>query len=92
MSAINRYLKDHARAPVALGPLVADVRKGLANSQEDTRLLQERVPLPAQVACAILELREKLLREVRSGADPRLPLRREVVAKIAFYMFFNRGA
>ncbi len=32
LSAINRYLQDHARAPVALGPLVAGVRKGLANS------------------------------------------------------------
>ena len=32
LSAINRYLQDHAREPVALGPLVAGVRKGLANS------------------------------------------------------------
>jgi len=92
LSAINRYLQDHAREPVALGPLVARVRKGLANSQEDTRPLPERVPLPAQVACAILELGEQLLREIRSGTDPRVPLLRAAVATIASYMFFNRGA
>ncbi len=92
MSAINRYLQDHAGAPVALGPLVARVRKSLANSQEDTRPLPERVPLPAQVACDILELGEKLLREVRSGADPRVPLLRASVATIAFSVLFNRGA
>ncbi len=44
------------------------------------------------MACAILERGEKLLREVRSGSDPRLPLLRATVATIAFYMFFNRGA
>ncbi len=92
MSAINRYLQDHPRALVALCPLIAGVRKGLANSHEDTRPIPERVPLPAQVACAILELGEKLLREVRSGADPRLPLLKTAIAMIAFYMFFKRGA
>jgi hypothetical protein len=33
MSAMNRYLHDHARPFLALGPLVAGVRKGLANRQ-----------------------------------------------------------
>ncbi len=64
-SAINRFLQDHARPPVAPGPLVAGVRKGLANSQEDTAPLPDRVPLPAPVAYAILELAEQLLSSIR---------------------------
>ena len=61
--AINWFLQDHALPPVALGPLVACVRKGLMNCQTDTVPLPERLPLPAPVALAILELGEKLLTE-----------------------------
>ena len=31
LSAINRFLSDHARAPMALGPMISSSRKGLAN-------------------------------------------------------------
>ncbi len=65
LSAINKFLQDHARPPVALGPLVAGVRKVLANSQEDTAHLPDRVPLPAPVAYAILKLAEQLLSSIR---------------------------
>ena len=43
---INKYLQDHAIPPVALGPLVSRVRKGLVNCQEDLAPLPQRLPLP----------------------------------------------
>jgi hypothetical protein len=92
LSAINRFLQDHALPPVALGPLVAGVRKGLMNCQTDTAPLPERLPLPAPVALAILELGEKLLPETDwDPEDPTLPVLRAAVATIASYVFFNRG-
>ena len=36
LSAINKFLQDHARPPVALGPLVSGVRKGLEKCQRDS--------------------------------------------------------
>ncbi len=91
LTTINKFLQDHALPPVALGPLVSGVRRGLTNSQEDSTPLLERMPLPAQVVCAILELAEHLLRSVRSQADPRVTLLRAACATITSYMFFNRG-
>ena len=60
LSAINRLLQDHARPPVALGPFVTGVRKGLANCQEDTAPQAKRLPLQAPVMLSILELAEGL--------------------------------
>ncbi len=93
-SATNRYLQDHAHPPVAIGPLVSGVRKGLANSQEDAAPLPElpeRGLLPAPVAYAILELAEHLLASIRVQSDHRVPLLRTSVATIAAYFFFNQG-
>ncbi len=61
LSAINMLLQDHARTPVALGPLVSGVRKGLANCHLDTTPQAKRMPLPAPVMLSILELAEHLL-------------------------------
>ena len=61
LSAINRLLLDNALPPVALGPLVTGVRKGLSNCQEDSQPRPQRLPLPAPVALAILELAKRLL-------------------------------
>ena len=92
LSAINRLLMDHALPPVALGPLVTGVRKGLSNCQEDSYPRPQRLPLPAPVALAILELAERLLRCVRwTPRDPNLLLLRAAAASIASYVFFNRG-
>ncbi len=69
------YLEDHALPPVALGPLVAGVRKGLMNYQTDTAPLPKRPSLPAPVALTILELGEKLLTETAENPkDPILPV------------------
>jgi hypothetical protein len=92
LSSINKYLQDHALPPVALGPLVAGVRKGLANCQEDLAPLPQRLPLPAPVALEILELAESLQLSVQfHWSDPDLDLLRAAVATITAYMFFNRG-
>ncbi len=55
LSAINKFLQDHARPPVALGPLVSGVRKGLEKYQRDANPTPKRLPLPAPVALSILE-------------------------------------
>ncbi len=61
LSAINKLLLDHALPPVALGPLVTGVRKGLSNCQERSQPRPQRVPLPAPVNLAILALAKRLL-------------------------------
>ena len=74
-----------------MGPLVTGIRKGLENCQEDTKPLPIRLPLPAPVALAILELAEKLLPTVHWDArDPKLLLLRAAIATITSYLFFNR--
>ena len=94
LSAINRFQKDHAIAPTALGPIIAAVRRGLGNSQVDMDPGDTRVPLPASVALAILEQGEALLHRVdwtASDPSPDLLLLRACVAVITAYVFFNRG-
>ncbi len=77
---------------VAIGPLVTGVRKGLSNCQEDSQPRPQRLPLPAPVALAILELAERLLLGVKWEAeDPSFLLLRATAASIASYLFFNRG-
>jgi hypothetical protein len=92
LSAINRFLSNHARAPMALGPMIKNVMKGLANCQQDLAPTLEWVPLPAPVALAILILAEKLLGTIQwDHSDQRLPLLRAYIASVSSYMFFNRG-
>ena len=92
LSAINRFLRDHNRPPVALGPLVSDVRRGLENCQVDISPSTERLPLPAPVALSILELAEGLVQVVHwDPSDQRLLLLRACVATLACYAFFSRG-
>ena len=55
LSAINRFLGDHGKEPVALGPLVARARQGLKLQQLDSAPAPVRVPLPAETVTAILE-------------------------------------
>ncbi len=84
LSAINRFLADHARPPMALGPMITNVRKGLDNCQQDLAPAPERVPIPAPVALAILNLAERLLVTVEwDHSDLRLPLIRTCIASVA---------
>ncbi len=64
LSAINKFLQDHARPLVALGPVVLGVRKSLEKCQRDEDPTPERLPLPASVAMSILEGAEHMLSSV----------------------------
>lgn len=94
LSAINRLLQDHGREPVALGPVVTAVRRGLAHCQVDLEPRDVRVPLPAPVALDILALGEALSTRVHwdtsDNMDDRLLLR-ACCASVLAYLFFNRG-
>jgi len=93
LTSINKYLQGHDLPPVALGIMVSRVRKGLARCQEDMALRPQRLPVPAPVALAILELAERLQLSVQfQWPDPELNLLRTAVATITAYMFFNRRA
>jgi hypothetical protein len=92
LSAINKFLLDHGKPPVALGAMVTGVRLGLANCQTDLAPTPERLPLPAPVALAILQRAEALLlknHDTRTSTDIRLL--RACLATIASYIFFCRG-
>ena len=93
LSAINRFLKDHGRPPVALGPLVGDVRAGLCNSQVAISPAPARIPLPAPVALDILLQAEAVLPTTSwfSPHDPQVLLARSLVAVIINYVYFCRG-
>ncbi len=54
LSTINKFLLDHGNPPVALGPMVTGVHKGLANRQRDLVPPPGRLLLPAPVALANL--------------------------------------
>ena len=55
LSAISKFLQDHARPSVALGPLVSSVRKALEKCQRDASPTLERLPRPAPMALSIQE-------------------------------------
>jgi hypothetical protein len=65
LSAINKFLMNHGKPTVTLGPLIDGVRKDLANFQRDLAPPPEILPLPAPVALAILEKAEALLKGVQ---------------------------
>ena len=93
LSAINKFLIDHDKSPVALGPLIDGVRKGLANCQRDLAPTPERLPLPAPVALANLAKAEALLKVVHwdCPTEDNNTLLRACIASIASYVFFCRG-
>jgi hypothetical protein len=93
LSAINRFLQDHGVAPVALGPLVGNVRAGLRNSQVSLQPTAPRLPLPAPVALDILAQAERLLPALRwtFPPDPTLLTFRALVVVLINYTFFCRG-
>jgi hypothetical protein len=68
LSAINKFLLDHGKPSVALGPMVTEVRKNLANCRRDLILTPERLLIPAPVALAILEKAEELFKGVQWAA------------------------
>jgi hypothetical protein len=91
LSAINRFLRDHGAPPVALGPLVSDVRAGLGNSQVAVAPSVPRIPLPAPVALAILEHAARLSVTWTLPPSPSLLHFRAMLAVLVNYIYFCRG-
>jgi hypothetical protein len=56
LSAVNGFFKDHGREAIALGDLVAKVRKGLAASQVAIDDTPVRVHLPASIIVKALRI------------------------------------
>jgi hypothetical protein len=60
MSAVNRFFKDHGLEAIALGDLVAEVRKGLAASQIEIENTQVRVHMPTSIVVQALRMAQAL--------------------------------
>ena len=94
LSDINKVLLDHGMPPVALGPMITGVGKGLASGLRDLVPTPERLPLPAPIALALLEKAEALLKVVlwdTTKSTYNTTLMRACIASIASYVFFCRG-
>ena len=93
LSAIIKFLLDHGKPPVALGPMVTGVRNCLANCQKDLAPTPERLQLPSPVALAIIEKSEELHKGVQWAAHHCIDnmLMRVCIATIASYVFICRG-
>jgi hypothetical protein len=101
MSAVIGFFKNHGLEPIALGDLVAKVRKGLAASHvaiEDTPV---RVHLPASIVVQALRkaqaLRLQLTNSTTRATLQTSPTRDQVrllrtyTTVIIMYLFFSRG-
>ena len=93
-SAINRFLQDHLRQPVAHGPLLSAARRGLALQQVDTRPDPVRVALPAEAALAILRAAQAGLEGARWTCEglPGLQLLRAQVMTVVNFLFLHRAS
>jgi hypothetical protein len=96
LSAVNKFYKDHGRELVALGDMVARVRKGLPASQVSLAPALIRVLIPVNVVLLAL-LRAKVVRldilQLSTTDAPRITVEilRICVATIKLLLFFSRG-
>jgi hypothetical protein len=60
ISAVNGFFKDHGLEPIALGDLVAEVRKGLAALHVAIDDAPVRVHLPASIVVKALRMTQAL--------------------------------
>ena len=94
LSSINRFLQDHLRAPVALGPLVVSAKKGYAHLQTALTPATPRTFLPPTVAYKILVSAERMCQNPDLASAPsglRLSLR-AAAAVLLNYIFFARAS
>ena len=94
LSAVNRYLGDHGREPVAQGALVASVRRGLEGAQQDTRPPPIRVALPADAVLGFWTLAARVMARSptwSSPSDPDAHLLRCLLACVCAFLYFQRG-
>ena len=88
LSAVNSFLRDNDREPIAQGKMVSDSLRALAARQEDTIVSAHRAPLPASVALKIYNLAVQL---IHSSKLCNMSLLRACCATIFSYFFFNRS-
>ena len=94
LSAVNRFLGNHGVQPVALGLLVASVRRGLAGAQVDTQEPPLRVPLPAEAVVAFIVKAATLMAARPVWPDPpddAVYLFRALLACAVSFLYFQRG-
>jgi hypothetical protein len=92
-SAVNKYLRDHQRQPIAVGELLADARRGIEMLQHRLVPADTRLPLPAPIALDILlaanTLRDGLTWSPATGS--LLERFRACLAVRVNYTFFGRA-
>jgi hypothetical protein len=72
MSAVNGFFKDHGLEAIALGALVAKVRKGLAASQVAIDDTPVRVHLPASIIVKALRMAQALRLQLTAATSREL--------------------
>jgi hypothetical protein len=96
LSVVNNFYKNRGSEPVALGDMVAHVRKGLAASQVILAPTPIRVPLPAQLIL-LASLRAEAVRlELPQLGTTEVPLTkiellRAYVANTVVFFLLSRG-
>jgi hypothetical protein len=90
LSAINRYLQDHQRQPVAMGPMVVDAQAGLAGLQVPLVEPTRRAALPAVVAKQIHDLAFSLSQKALTTPEA-LRAFRDTLATVVSFQWFNRS-
>jgi hypothetical protein len=94
LSTVNGIFKDHGLEAIALGDLVAKVRKGLAASQVAIHLPAAIVVKALRMAHALrLKLAAATSREMlqASPARDQVRLLRACTTPVLLYLFFSRG-
>jgi hypothetical protein len=91
-SAVNKFLRDHQRQPIAVGELLTDARRGLEMRQHRLIPTAARLPLPAPVALDILHAADALCGTFAwtLAALPQLQ-RFSCLAVCVNYIFFCRA-
>jgi hypothetical protein len=101
LSAINGFFKDHGFEAVALGDLVAAIRKGLATSHAAIDDTPVRVHLPYSIVFQVLRVakavRLQLAESTTRAALTTTPSRNQVrlmwtcTSLVLLYLFFSIG-
>jgi hypothetical protein len=92
-SAINKFFRDHPKEPVALGPLIADARRGLAIQQQPITAPDIRVPLPAPIVQHMLLFAHRHYRALTWQPDNLVHIKtfRAMLAVCTNYCYFCRA-
>jgi hypothetical protein len=92
-SAVSKFFRDHQREPIAVGELLADVRRGLEMLQHRLLPIAARLPLPAPVALDILRAADALHGTFAwtLATLPQLQRFRACLAVCVNYIFFCRA-